>query len=93
MTTLASGLVPGAPTMTAAEQLKRLVIDILLIEDDEYQDANGPDEIATWDSLATVTLASAIERSFGVKVPPDDMAAFNCIGDVKQFCRAQGLNV
>ena len=77
----------------AAEHLKRLVIEVLLIEDEEYQDANGPDEIATWDSLATVAIASAIEKSFGIRVPPDDMAAFNCIGDIREFCRAQGLDV
>ena len=86
----------GAPLQeqaTAAEHLKRLVIEVLLIEDEEYQDANGPDEIPTWDSLATVAIASAIEKSFGIRVPPDDMAAFNCIGDIREFCRAQGLDV
>ena len=93
MTTLARDVTPCDGTMTAGEQLKRLVIDILLIEDEEYVDANGPDEIATWDSLATVNIASAIEKSLGVRVPADDMAAFNCIGDIKDFCRAQGLDV
>ena len=93
MTTIAPGAVAREQTMTAAEHLKRIVIDILLIEEDEYADAHGPDEIETWDSLATVTLASAIEKSFGVRVPPDEMAAFNCIGDIRQFCRAQGLDV
>jgi acyl carrier protein len=93
MTILVSDVNAREGMMTAGERLKRLVIDILLIEDEEYLDANGPDEIATWDSLATVTLASAIEKAFGIPVPPDDMAAFNCIGDIKQFCRAQGLDV
>lgn len=93
MTTLTTEVPARERMMTAGEQLKRLVIDILLIEDEEYVDANGPDEIATWDSLATVNLASAIEKSLGVRVPPDDMAAFNCIGDIKDFCRAQGLDV
>jgi acyl carrier protein len=93
MTMLAAEGTARDGMMTAGEQLKRLVIDILLIEDEEYVDANGPDEIATWDSLATVNLASAIEKSLGVRVPSDDMAAFNCIGDIKDFCRAQGLDV
>ena len=80
-------------TATAGERLKRLVIEVLLIDDDEYLDANGPDEISSWDSLAAVTLASAIEKEFGVPVPPDDMACFNTIGDIRQFCRANGIDV
>ena len=79
--------------MTAAERLKRIVIDVLLIEDAEYRDDYGPSEIANWDSLATVTLATAIEREFGLHVPSDEMAFFNCIGDIRQFCRSSGLDV
>ena len=81
---------PAAP---ADVRLKQLVVDVLLIEDDEYQDGFGPDEIANWDSLATVSIAAAIEQAFRIPVPPDDMAAFNTIGDIKQFCRAHGLAV
>lgn len=80
-------------TMTAADRLKRVVIDVLLIDDEEYRDDNGPDEISSWDSLAAVMLASAIEKEFGVPVPPDEMASFNTIGDIRQFCRANGLEV
>jgi acyl carrier protein len=77
----------------AAAQLKRVFAEILLIDDDDYRDEYGPDEIASWDSLATVTLAGALEKEFGIPVPADDMAAFNTIGDVKQFCRSNGINV
>jgi acyl carrier protein len=74
-------------------RLKRLIVDVLLIDDEEYQDDFGPDEIESWDSLATVTLASAIEKEFGVRVPSEEMAAFNCIGDIRQFVRSNGIDV
>ena len=81
-------------TESAVEaRLKQLLVDVLLIEDDEYQDGFGPDEISSWDSLATVSIAGAIEQAFGIAVPPDDMAAFNTIGDIKQFCRTRGFRV
>ena len=81
------------PMASAAAHLKQLVVDVLLIEDDEYRDDFGPDEIGSWDSLATVSIAGGIEQAFGIAVPADDMAAFNTIGDIKQFCRARGLAV
>ena len=80
-------------TATADDRLKRVIVEVLLIDDDEYLDANGPDEIESWDSLAAVTLATAIEKEFGIPVPPDDMASFNTIGDIRQFCRANGIDV
>ena len=78
---------------TAEERLKRVVIDVLLIEDEEFVDANGPDDISSWDSLAALMLAAGIEKEFGLAVPPDEMAMFNCIGDIRQFCRAKGIDV
>lgn len=79
--------------LTAEERLKRLVVDVLLIDDEAFQDANGPGEIETWDSLANVTLAAAVEKEFGVRVPSDDMAAFTCLGDIRRFCRSRGIDV
>ena len=82
-----------APGVSAAERLRRLVIDVLLIDEGDYRDDHGPDEITTWDSLANLALASAIEQEFGVAVPSEEMAGFNCIGDIRQFCRSRGLVV
>jgi acyl carrier protein len=81
------------PFADADVRLKRLIVDVLLIDDEDYRDEYGPDDIASWDSLATVRLAGAIEKEFGVTVPSDDMAAFNTIGDVKQFCRVNGIDL
>ena len=83
----------NAPVGTADARLKRVVADVLLIDDDQYQDSYGPDDIDTWDSLAAVLLASALEKEFGVAVPPDDMASFATIGDIREFCRANGIDV
>lgn len=89
----ASSVSRAEPTTTPDDRLKRVLSEVLLIDDGEYQDHYGPDEISTWDSLANVTLASAIEKEFGLPVPSDDMAAFNSIGDIKRFCRANGIDL
>lgn len=85
--------VPGQGTAAGNVRLKRVLEEVLLIDDEEYRDDYGPDEITAWDSLATVSLAGAIEKEFGIPVPPDDMALFNTIGDIKQFCRSHGIEV
>lgn len=74
-----------------SERLKRVIIDVLLIEDEEYRDDHGPDEIPSWDSLAAVMIASGIQKEFGCPVAPDEIASFNTIGDIRQFCRSRGI--
>ena len=44
--------------LTNADKLKQLLLDIFVMEEPLYQDANGPAEIDGWDSLATVSMAS-----------------------------------
>ena len=77
----------------ADHRLKRIVSEVLLIDDEEYQDGYGQDDIAGWDSLAMVVLGSALEKEFGLPVPVDEMAAFRSIGDIKAFCRSHGVEV
>ena len=72
-------------------KLKDVLVEILLIDDDQYQDDFGPDEIETWDSLATVNIAAAAENAFGVAFSPEQMAELECIGDVKEVLRAGGI--
>jgi acyl carrier protein len=78
---------------TPSDRLRQLICEVLLIDDDQYQDQYGPDEIDSWDSLATVRIATALNAEFGVTVEPEQMVAFNNIGDIRQFCRASGIEL
>ena len=71
-------------------KLKNILVDILLIDDREYVDNNGPDEIDTWDSLATVNIAARIDEDFGVAVTPEELTDWMCIGDIKACLREKG---
>ena len=71
-------------------KLKSIIVDVLLIDDGEYVDDNGPDEIGTWDSLATVSIASRIDEAFGIEVTPEELTDWLCIGDIKISLREKG---
>lgn len=85
------GEASGPATLSADDRrLRALLIDVLLIEEDEYRDAHGPEEIGAWDSLATVTIAGEVEREFGYAMEPEEMVALRSIGDIKELLRAKG---
>jgi acyl carrier protein len=74
-------------------KLRNLLFEILLIDEDEYLDDYGPDEIETWDSLAMVTIASAIEKEFGHALSPEEMVSLESIGNIKDILRSRGVEL
>lgn len=72
-------------------KLRDLLVDILLIDDDQYLDENGPDTIETWDSLAMVRIATAIDESFGYGMTPEEMVSLDSIGNIKAILRSHDI--
>ena len=54
--------------MSNREQLRELLMDIFLLEDDEFSFELKKDEVETWDSLGTVSMA--------VTTVPPEMSVF-----------------
>jgi len=73
-------------------KLHKLLVEILLIDDDQYQNDNGPDEIETWDSLASVNIAAAVEKEFNYAMTPEEMVSLESIGDIKTILTSQGID-
>ncbi len=73
-------------------KLRNLLIDVILIDDDQYRDDYGPGEISSWDSVGMVEIAVAIEQRFGYPLSPDEMVSLRSIGDIKKVLRSQGID-
>lgn len=74
------------------KKLFNLLVEILLIDEDQFNDDYGPDEIETWDSLASVSIAAAVEKEFGYAMSPEEIALMDSIGDIKKYLRSGGID-
>ena len=74
-------------------KLQQLLMEILLIDEADYVDVNGPDEINTWDSLAMVSIAAGIEKEFGYAMSPEEMVGLGSIGDIKTLLRERHISI
>jgi len=74
------------------KKLFNLLVEILLIDEEQFNDDYGPDEIETWDSLASVSIAAAVEKEFGHAMSPEEIALMDSIGDIKKYLRSGGVN-
>lgn len=77
--------------MSDENRLKALLTDVLLLEEHEYRDSTGPDDIETWDSLGTVRVVEAVHRQFGYRMLPEEFIEVQSIGDIKSVLRARGV--
>ena len=72
-------------------KLRNLLVEILLIDDEQYRDENGPDTIETWDSLAMVRIATGVEEAFDYSMTPEEMVSLDSIGDIKAILRSRDI--
>ena len=61
------------------EQLRELIADILGVEPSRIVAGSGPGTIDTWDSLAHLSIITAVEERFGVKFSMAD------VGNIASF--------
>lgn len=73
--------------------LRQVLIEVLLIDDDQYRDDYGPAQIGSWDSLGMIEIALAVEQRFGVALQPEQMVTLQTIGELKGHLREQGVAI
>jgi acyl carrier protein len=79
--------------MTNREQLNDLLADVFLLEPDEVNDGLRRVELDTWDSLGAVSLAVAVEETFGYHMKPEEAMALTSVGDIVALLEARGVPV
>jgi acyl carrier protein len=72
-------------------KLRDLLVEILLIDEEQYRDENGPDTIETWDSLAMVRIAAGVQDAFAYTMTPEEMVSLESIADIKAILRAHDV--
>lgn len=78
--------------MTNREKLQELIIDILLIDDDEFSFDLKRDDVATWDSMAVVSVAVGCHETFGYHFTPEEATSINQVSDIIDILETKGIS-
>jgi acyl carrier protein len=78
--------------MTNREKLKNLLVDVFLLDESEFRFDLQREDIATWDSLGTVSLAVGIQDVFGHHLSPAEATSLASVEDIVAVLRAKGLD-
>jgi acyl carrier protein len=77
--------------MSNSEQLKKLILDLFLLDPAEFRWDLRRDEIDTWDSLGVVSLAVGVEETFGYHFTPEEAMGVANIQDIVRILTSKGI--
>ncbi|MDX2505068.1 MAG: acyl carrier protein [Gammaproteobacteria bacterium] len=62
--------------------INAIVADVLSLDEDEVYGELTPEKAEYWDSLAHLTLATAIEEECGIKLTMDEVLSIESVNDM-----------
>lgn len=77
--------------MTNREKLQNVLLDIFLLEPEEFRFELTRDEIDTWDSLGVVSLAVGIHEAFGYHMTPEEATGLRSVPDLMSLLTSKGI--
>jgi|307.fasta_scaffold3038745_1 acyl carrier protein len=78
--------------MTNREKLKGLLIDVFLLDESEFRFDLRREDIGTWDSLGTVSLAVGLQDVFGHHLSPAEATSLASVEDIVAILRSKGVD-
>jgi acyl carrier protein len=72
--------------------LEEIIGSVLDIDPSELDDATSQGSLDGWDSLAHISLISAVEESFGVELSTEEMRRGVSVGELRQILADKGVS-
>jgi acyl carrier protein len=77
--------------MSNYAKLQELILDVLLLESDEFSLDLNRDQVDTWDSLAVVSIAVGVHETFGYHPTPAEATAIHGVRDIIRLLESNGI--
>ena len=73
-------------------KLADLLIDIFLLEPEEFNFDLNKQEIETWDSLGTVAMAVGVQEEFEYHFTPDEANGVGSVREIIELLESKGID-
>ena len=73
--------------------LKEILAKVLILEENDVNDAVSRENTESWDSLAHLMLITEVESAFGVAFSDEDIIEIKTVGDLKSKLRKLGVKL
>jgi acyl carrier protein len=73
------------------ERLRNLLLDVLLLESDEFHFDLARADVETWDSLGVVAIGVGLEETFGYHPTQDEAMSITSVPDIIRLLESKGI--
>ena len=78
--------------MSNRDKLKRLFMDIFILSEADFRFDLKREEITTWDSLGTVSMAVGVQETFGYHFTPMEAMGVTGVQDIIRILESKGIS-
>ncbi|MCC6337843.1 MAG: acyl carrier protein [Myxococcales bacterium] len=78
--------------MSNREKLKKLILDVFLLDESEFSFELQRAQVDTWDSLGVVSLAVGVHQTFGYHFTPEEATSIQSVADVIKLLETKGIS-
>ena len=68
-----------------SDKLKKVILDVLELDDFEMQDETTADQVPGWDSLNHINVILAVEKEYGLKFKGLEILKVKNIGELQKL--------
>lgn len=79
------------PEKSNHAKLEDLIVDVFLLEPEEYHLDLGRDDVDTWDSLGIVSMAVGVQDTFGYHFTPAEATGIRTVRDIVRILEQKGI--
>ena len=79
--------------MNNRQKLEKLLLDVFLLEPEEFSWELTREQIDTWDSLGIVSLAVGIQETLGYHMTPDEATSVSSVKSIIQLLETKGIKL
>ncbi len=73
--------------MSLNSTINAIVADVLNVDEDEVNGELSPEKAEYWDSMAHLTMVTAMEEECDIKLTMDDVQSIECVNDMYEIAR------
>ena len=73
------------------QKIKSIMAEVLEMSADQIGESTAMDNTDSWDSLKHMEMVMALEESFQVELPADEMMEMISFNDIKRILRDKGV--
>lgn len=89
---MATTTVETATASGNREKLQELLVDVFLLEDQEFSFELSQEDIETWDSLSIVSMAVGVHETFGYHMTPEEATSISSVPALISLLEQKGLS-